>query len=474
MTERKRVVLYGRTSHDKREGRSVTDQLAVLTDWAERSDREVVAVLRDDGISASHFGRGKSRPAWQVAMEMITAGQVDELAVWEVSRSTRDRAVWAALVAALLDSGAKLVVDGKVHDPTDPDDGFVLDLGAALAVRESAMTSKRVLRDTASRAATGAPHGPQHYGLLIEYDPGTGRAVRRVIDEPAAAVVREAARRILAGETPTAVAKDLNARGVPSPTGRRWVGNNLLRTISAPAMAGLRVYRGQVLDDVTGTWPAILTVDEYRRLQQIRHDPERRTHRNGAHVKSLLVGIGRCGVCGGPLGTVTRKRATDRVTIYRCRAQFCVSRHAAEVDQLVTDVIIARLSRPDFAADLAAASDDPGVHSAAEDVARLRAKLDEARRLVDDDRLSLESLADLEQRTFPRLRAAEQRARPRHIPDVLVETAGADAAVRWAATSISARREIVRALVEVELLKAPPRGRFVPFDPASVGITWRT
>ncbi|MCX6464732.1 MAG: recombinase family protein [Pseudonocardiales bacterium] len=96
-----RAVLYGRTSLDRSEGRSVDDQLAELRRWATREGVEVVAECRDDGISASRFARGKARPGWQQVLDVLAGGQVDSLAVWEISRSTRDRSVWAALVAGL-------------------------------------------------------------------------------------------------------------------------------------------------------------------------------------------------------------------------------------------------------------------------------------------------------------------------------------------------------------------------------------
>ena len=86
-------------------------------------------------------------------MEVIPSGRVDEPRVWEVSRATRDRAVYAALIGACTVEDVKITVNGRVHDRNDPDDAFMLDLGAALAVKESALTSKRIRRDVAARAA---------------------------------------------------------------------------------------------------------------------------------------------------------------------------------------------------------------------------------------------------------------------------------------------------------------------------------
>ena len=150
-------MLYGRTSLDKSEGRSVDGQLTELRRWAAAATIdgrpvEVVAELRDDGRSASRYAT-KDRPGWQQAPDLILDGRVDALAVWEASRASRDRSVWAALIAALADRGARFVAGGKVHNPTDPDDGFMLDLQAGMAVRESAVISKR--------PCAGRPHVPR-------------------------------------------------------------------------------------------------------------------------------------------------------------------------------------------------------------------------------------------------------------------------------------------------------------------------
>lgn len=467
-----RAVLYARVSQGN--VKSVDDQLTDLRRWAAGAGATVVAEHRDDGVSASRYARGKARPGWTAVVDLVASGAVDAVAVWEVSRATRDRPVMAALLGVLAETGTVLVAGGREHDPSDPDDAFNLDIGAAVAVRESAQLAKRTRRGVAASAAAGRPSGPPHWGTRIEFDPSTGRALRRVEDGDTAPVVREVVRRLLAGENPTAVARDLNRRGVPTPAGgARWIGSNLLRTVAAPVMAGLRVHRGRVLDGVVGDWPALVTPDEYAQLQAILSDPARRTVRDGSHTTRLVVGIAVCGVCGAPVRTLTKRLARGPVVRYQCKIRYCVSRDADQVDELVRDVVVARLGRPD-AVELLTAGDDPEQARAAAEMARLRARLAEARRLVDEDRLSLESLADLESRTLPRLRRAEAAARPRRVlPDAVSDLIGADASARWALLSTSTRRAVVRALVTVTLLPTGRRGRFSAFDPTSVRIDWR-
>lgn len=466
--DQRRVVLYARVSLDRGATKSVDDQLAAQRKWALGTGRTIVAELRDDGISASRFAGKKARPDWQVAMELISSGQVDELSVWEVSRSTRDRAVWAALIAACIENGVDFAVDGKVHDPSDPDDGFMLDLSFSLGVRESAATSKRTRRGVDSRAADGRPHGSLPYGYKRLLDPVTGKARARVEHPEQAPIVREIARRLLARESADSIAADLNQRGIPTGTGKLWRGSNMMKMALRPTYAGLRVYKGQVLDGVRGQWPAILTEEEHHLLVAMHRDPARDKFRNPTHVKYLGSGIYRCGreVCDGVMRIVVHHGR--RPAHYDCRTCHGVSRDQANVDDLVEKLMWRRLARPDIL-ELLAQGDETPVKEAAAEARRLRAKLKAARRAWDEDRISLEAYMDMEARTLPKIRDAEERARPKSVPPGMFEVAGEDAERKWKALSIGEKRTFVAAAMEVTIL---PAASWV-WDPTRVQIRWR-
>jgi hypothetical protein len=53
-----------------------------------------------------------------------------------------------------------------------------------------------------------------------------------------AGVLREAARRALAGERLAAVARDLRSQGIPSPTSRLWTDATLGRLLRNPMLRG--------------------------------------------------------------------------------------------------------------------------------------------------------------------------------------------------------------------------------------------
>jgi site-specific DNA recombinase len=519
----RRVVLYGRTSDDSSEGRSVDDQLSELRRWAASTGRTVVAELRDDGISASRYAAGKARPDWQRAMELISTGQAEELAVWEVSRSTRDRAVWAALFAALLENRVMLVVGGKVHDPSDPDDSFMLDLGAALAVRESALLSKRLQRGVDARAAAGRPHGSMPYGYRRVIDPNTGSTIGREPHPEHAAIVQEIIQRLLARQSADSIAADLNRRGVPAPTADRWFardvqlftlphqegalaeeirhriqagetpkkiaadlsvrqvpkpkpakwrGGNLAKLGQRPTYAGLRVYRGDVLPDVKATWTPLITIDEWGQLQALFGSPERDKFRNSTATKHLGTGLYRCGRegCDGVM-RVTPQRP-GRPNSYNCRACFRTSRRQDWVDDQVQKLIIARLSKPDVLEVLTSTRADDEVEAAAAEVKDLKEQLREARERVDAGELTLEDLAFFRKRWERRLKAAEERARPRWLPSEVFDIVGPDAPSRWARAVIGTKRTVLDALFTVTIHPAGPGNRR-GFDPDLIKVEWR-
>lgn len=522
-----RVVLYGRVSKDDRDGLSPAGQLAGLREWAHRTGRTVVAELRDDGIGASRFTRVKVRPDWLRALELITTGQTDELAVREVSRGTRDRTGWANLMDACIAAGVDVVLDGKVLDPADPDDAFMLDLGAAQAVQLAGKISKTTRDGKRQAAARGRPAGTLPYGYRRVLDPITGKATAREIDPEQGPIFQEIVTRLLAEESAEAIARDLNRRGVPTgtrahrwlgqqlegfartypshpvaveitrrlsgdrpehvstvaadlnsrgvakPVASQWRGTNLGKMVCRPVYAGLRVYRDEVQAGVEGQWPPLVSETDHLRLLALFDSPDRaRYRRSTSAIRHLGTGLYRCGRpgCDGSMRVVVGA-SVGRANRYDCRTCHKVSRNQAPVDQLVESLMIARLSRPDVMDLLAELADDHAAKEAAAEVDRLKGKLRELREKVDAEELTLDDLAYFRKRWEPQLAEAEARARPRSLPPVVWDVAGPDAAAHWDATPIGGRRTILGALFTVMIHPTTLRG--APFDPDLITVDWR-
>jgi transcriptional regulator with XRE-family HTH domain len=104
-----------------------------------------------------------------------------------------------------------------------------------MARMESQNIALRLRSRLAEKREAGEPHagGNRPYGYCADFV---------TVDPDEAAVVCEAAGRLLAGETLREVTKDLNRRGLLSSTGKPWSPATLRRTLASPRLAGLRVH----------------------------------------------------------------------------------------------------------------------------------------------------------------------------------------------------------------------------------------
>lgn len=325
------------------------------------------------------------------------------------------------------------------------------------------------------KAAKGRPHGRLLYGYRREYDPASGALLRQIPDEATGPIVQEAAARVLAGETPYAVAEDLNSRGVATPRpnegppkdgggARRWDLTQVRRMLINPGYAGLRVHRGDVVG--AADWPGLIGEAEHYALVAKLTDPRRRSQRDST-VKHLLTGIARCGVCGNGARVLKQRESYHA---YICTPGFHVARKQQWVDDFVTAVVIERLSRPD-ALDLLAGPDDEEAKGARAEAAALRARLDAFYDQAAGGELTPQGLARIEATLLPQIDAADRRARRVAVAPVVAQVAGPRAAEVWQELPIAARREVIRELLDVKIL--PGRQGIRTFDPKTVRITWK-
>ena len=221
--------------------------------------------------------------------------------------------------------------------------------------------------------------------------------------------------------------------------------------------------------------------ERWTRLRDMLTDPSRRTT-TANEPRWLVSGFATCGVCGKPLkvGGSGRGRGpayvgTDCGHMRRAAGSSDnLTSDPAGVDDLIAQLVVARLSRPD-AGDLLKPQPRPGI-----DVKRLRA---EARKLaerkaaqmrmhaagiVDDADLAvgLRAIrAQLAQIDRELAAAADQ-------PDPLAEFRGKPAAAVWMELGIARRRAVVQVLIESVIIQ-PSGRRGNRFHPDTVEVAWR-
>lgn len=118
--------------------------------------------------------------------------------------------------------------------------------------------------------------------------------------------MREAARRVLAGESLYRMAADWTSREVPTSTGAPWSTTAMKTFLTAPRIAALRSHRGEVVGPAL--WAPILDETTWKRVRAILTDPARERKRP---IRSyLLTGLLQCGRCGTAMVASPRRTKT--------------------------------------------------------------------------------------------------------------------------------------------------------------------
>lgn len=480
---------YGGNKRVER-GRSVKEQEAenrtAIEAWnaAAADDRQMLLVERytDDDRSASRYKR-KEREEYNRAVADIEDGRLDVLQAWQSSRIQRDLAVYVALRDLCWASGVLWFYNGRVYDLSRREDRLATGLEALIGEDQAELIRDDVLRAVRNRAAEGKPHGKLLYGYRREYDPDTGRMLAQVVDESKARYVREAARRVLAGEAPNAVGQDFIERGVPAPRSGVWDLTKIRRMLTNPAYISRRILNG--VDVGPGQWPPILEENDFAVLAGKFGDPNRRSSKD-TEAKHLLSGIATCGAlvdgveCGLPL-RVNKNRGYLSYTCWGRQGRrgdgtrFHTSRRETRVDYHVTWALFERLAMPDARDWLASAGgDDERTRQARDEAEAKRARLEEWARAAEREEVSSEMYGRMERKLAPEIASAEARARPAYLPgavtDLLADTAEG-VATEWEELDFTTQREILRSLVRVRLMPVGRGNRWA--DPAeSIKVTF--
>lgn len=158
-----------------------------------------------------------------------------------------------------------------------------------------------------------------------------------------AELIREAARRVLNGETLVSIVGEWNDRGVTTTTGGPWRINALSSLLIQPRLAG------------GGPVPAILDAVTHQRLLALRHARRKEGPadlRREGHRRYLLTGFLRCWRCGARLGGTTRVTTTGS-PCYRCPSRGAGGCSGVVIPTRVADAaageaVVGRADDPDF------------------------------------------------------------------------------------------------------------------------------
>jgi len=330
----KSAAIYARISHDPSgERMGVQRQEADCLEEADRRGWSVARVYVDDDLSA--FNPRKARPEYQRLLNDIRLGLRDGVMIWRLDRLHRQpRELEEFIVLCDKNQVALATVTGDV-DLSSSQGRLLARAWGAFAAHECDVRIERQERANLERARNGIMGGRQRpYGYE---DDG------RTVIQAEAAVIKEAAARLLRGESLRSICADLNRRRIPTARRTLWQGAALSRMLSNPRLAAWSTYRGEVVGN--GTWKAILTRRQSDRLRAAFADRVRVT-RDGPRRCFLLTGVLRCGRCGGHMKGGRDRFNTPR---YECAVRpgrkWCgrVSIHRGDLDASFLDQVFNRL-----------------------------------------------------------------------------------------------------------------------------------
>jgi site-specific DNA recombinase len=350
-------------------------------------------------------------------------------------------------------------------DLTTPDGRFRARILVAVATKESDDKSRRVIRKHEELASSGkwSGGGSRPFG----YEPG-GLLVR----ESEAIVVRECARRFLAGEPLRSLCSDLNARGIRAAGGGAWTSQSLRRMLGSGRIAGLREHHGQIV--ASAEWPAIITPAQSETIRAILADPTRRTNR--AARSYLLAGLVRCGLCDSRMVARPRAGGQRRYACVRDNGG-CgrITINADPLEQLVAEALLYRLDSPELAAAL------NGHRSQAPDAARFQSEVEEAQAQLTElgeayanKQIGMPELIAARKLIEARLDSARKHLAKLTRTNAVAEYVGHADSLRaqWNSLDLSRQHAIAEAIIE-RLTIASARPGYNRFDENRVTPSWR-
>lgn len=343
----KTAAIYARISRDPDDTRAgVERQEEDCRALADRQGLNVVQVFVDNDISASTLSK-KTRPAYSRMIEAAKAGEIDVIVAYSNSRLTRRLMDLEDLIRLHERYGTeiKTVVSGEDNLGT-ADGRMVARIKASVDAAEAEKAAERIQRAMLQRVHDGIPSdGPRVFGWQPD---------KIHLDPVEAALVREAAQRIMDGASRHSIAADWRARGIRTVPGGEWSHTAIGRILTKPRLAGIQTHRGKIVTDAVGEplmgkWEPIMDRDEFDRLQVALQRGSRKGGMAPGHRKYLLSGIIRCGICGSRMyGVPARRAKTANAHGYQCQIEG--ADHTLGIAGRQTDELIIKLAKARMAA----------------------------------------------------------------------------------------------------------------------------
>ena len=371
---------FGKDDDQQRESNSISNQKAMLEDFARRNGLPNPTHFTDDGISGTRF----DRPGFLAMMEEVEAGRVEAIVIKDMSRLGRDYLKVGQVMEVLRQRGVRLIAINDGVDSLKGDDDFTpfRNIMNEFYARD---TSRKIRSVFKSKGMSGKHlTGTVIYGYLWDE-----KREHWLVDEEAAEVVRRIFSLTLEGYGPYQIACKLSTDRIEIPVvhlARFNEGVNRSKPVKDPYGWGSstivnilkkREYLGHTINFKTrkhfkdkkshyvsedewtifeNTHEAIIDQQAFDLAQKIRSNVRR--YPNGWGEAAPLTGLLYCADCGGKM-YVHRTNNGRRISQYTCSnytkipcGTLCPTQHRineSAVLTLVSDTLraIAEYSRND-------------------------------------------------------------------------------------------------------------------------------
>ncbi len=318
------VALYARVSSDRQDvDLSVAAQLRALRDYAQKNGYLVTREYVDEAES----GRIADRPQFQRMLDEASKPEApfQEILVWKFSRFTRKREHAVAFKSMLRRRGVRVVSITEQADDTPT--GKLLE-----AIIESvdefysenlAQEVTRGMREAASRGFWVTSYAPYGYKRVYVQD-GAKKRPTLDLNPPADAVVRRIFDMVLQGRSILDVVKTLNAEGIPTTNGKKWLKTTIHTMLANEAYTGAVVWGIKAKDKaepvrVEDAFPAIVSKREFQGAKKLLGSrAPKKVNPRRASSPYLLSGLLKCETCGKALTAAEAK--SGKYTYYVCHS----------------------------------------------------------------------------------------------------------------------------------------------------------
>ena len=307
LERKKRVAAYARVSSGKDAMlHSLSSQVAYYSTLIQKhGDWEYAGVYADEAMT----GTKECRDEFQRLLADCRAGRIEMILTKSISRFARNTVTLLEAVRELKSLGVDIFFEEQNIHTMSAEGELMLTILASYAQEESLSASE----NQKWRIRTGFENGELLnwrflFGYRISKDGIT-------VEEDTATIVREVFDRVIAGESFSAISKDLNARGFTCALGGKWCAQRIRETVSNEKYTGNAMlqkrYRNNHLEKkllrntgelpmyyAEGTHPAIIDMDTFEAAQVVLRQKSEATKNRPYPQKSEFTGKIICPFCG--------------------------------------------------------------------------------------------------------------------------------------------------------------------------------